>query len=98
MKSGTAEHREGVHPCHDLLRDDHEGEVGRHDRESGGDPEGEADGHGREDQHTEGAEKQRAHQSAPSDDGPTWGGVGGIRADPASIWITISTPETGTAA
>ena len=85
------EHRERVHPGDDLLRDEDEREVGRHDGDGGGGGEGEADGDRRRHQCAEDAEQQAAHQPAsPAESSPP------VR--PASRWITISAPETGAAA
>ena len=87
-EEGYGEHGEGIHPGDDLLRDDDEREIRHHDGENGRDREREADGHGGQHQDAEDAEQEGAHQVVSPAESPR----------PASRWITISAPDTGTAA
>ena len=101
-EEGHREHGEGIHPGDDLLRDDDEREIRRHNGDRGRGREREADGHGGQHQGAEGAEEEAAHQPvSPAGRSPS--AVESPLAEecsfrPASRWMTISTPETGTAA
>ena len=97
MKRGTASMGKESMPGDDLLRDDDEGEIRRHDGDRGRGREREADGHRSQHQGAEDAEEEAAHQ--PVSLGrvdPLWPRECLIPPQPASRWMTISTPETGT--
>ena len=61
-EEGHREHGEGIHPGDDLLRDDDEREIRRHDGDRGRGREREADGHRGQHQGAEDAEEEAAHQ------------------------------------
>ncbi len=79
------EHRERVHPGHDLLGDQDERQIGHDDRDGGRRRQREADRHGGQDEGAEGADQEAAHHLLSP-------------APPASRWITMRPPETGAAA
>ena len=96
-EEGHREHGEGIHPRDDLLRDDDEREIRRHDGDRGRGREREADGHRGQHQGAEDAEEEEAaHQPVSPAERSSSAAESSLR--PASRWMTISTPETGTAA
>ena len=99
-EEGDGQHRKRIHPGDDLLRNDDEWEVRHDDRDNRRDGERKADGHGGQHQHPEDDDEEAAHQ----DGSPAGRASVDARASappppcPASMWITISAPDTGAAA